>query len=194
MFRSRRFACLSLGLWLGAAASIDFLVAENFSTVDSFLADPGGKTASARIGDLGRDSVRFLLRRNAGEENALNFEVWEWAQLGIGAIFFTLLVAGEKPPTSALVMVPLMLLIVVAQRFFLTPQVIALGRQMDDLPASALTNNPLVTRFWTFHGVYSGLEILKLLLGIGVGARLVIRRSDQKSSNQASWGSSIQDG
>jgi hypothetical protein len=171
-------------LWLGAAASIDFLVAENFSTVDSFLADPGGRAASARIGDLGRDSVRFLLRRNAGEENARIFEVWEWAQLGLGAIFFTLLVAGERPPASTLVMVPLMLLIVVAQRFFLTPQVIALGRQMDDLPATALANNPIVTQFWTFHGVYSGLEILKLLLGIGVGARLVIRRSDQGSSKQ----------
>lgn len=178
MFRSRRFACLSLGLWLGAAASIDFLVAANFSTVDSFLADPGGKTASARIGDLGRDSVRFLLRRNAGEENARIFEVWEWTQIGIGAIFFGLLLAGEKPPASALVMVPLMLLIVIAQRFFLTPQVISLGRQMDDLPTAALSNNSIVSQFWTFHGVYSGLEILKLLLGIGVGARLVIRRSD----------------
>lgn len=184
MIRSRRFACLSLGLWLGAAASIDFLVAENFSTVDSFLSDPGGKTASTRIGDLGRDSVRFLLRRNAGEENARIFEVWEWTQLALGTIFLGLLLGGERPPTSVLIMVPSMLAIVVAQRFFLTPQVVALGRQMDDLPASALTNNPIVTQFWTFHGVYSGLEILKLLLGIGVGARLAIRRSEQGSSSQ----------
>jgi hypothetical protein len=65
-----------------------------------------------------------------------------------------------------------MLLIVASEHFLLTPQIIGLGRKIDDLPAS----DPSVNRFWMFHGLYSGLDILKLLVGLVLGIRLSVKR------------------
>ena len=69
-----------------------------------------------------------------------------------------------------------MLVIVLLQRFVLTPHLVSLGREVDEMPARELLNNPTVSRFWAFHGVYTGSEIFKLLMGIGVGVRLMVRR------------------
>jgi hypothetical protein len=178
---NRRFACLFLGLWLGAAASIDFLVALNFSTIGSFISAPEGPSASAQMNQAGQKAIRLILRRNAAEENARIFKTWEWSQIGIASVFFILILSGEKPPPSALVLIPAMFAIVLIQHFIMTPQIVALGREVDEIPATELLRNPTVTRFWTFHGIYSGCEILKLLLGIGVGARLIISQSETHS-------------
>jgi hypothetical protein len=174
----RRFACLFLGLWLGAAASIDFLVAQNFSTIDPFISAPESQSASSQMKQAGQKSIRFILRRNAAEENARIFKTWEWSQFGIATVLFILILSGEKPPLSALLLIPAMFIIVLLQHFILTPQVVSLGRKVDEIPATQLLGNPTVSRFWTFHGIYSGCEILKLLLGIGVGARLTISQTE----------------
>jgi hypothetical protein len=132
VFRNRRFACLFLGLWLGAAVSVDFLVAQNFSTIDPFISASGSPSVSAQIKQAGQKSIRFILRRNAAEENARIFETWEWSQIGIATVFFSLIMFGERPPVSALVLIPAMFVIVLLQHFILTPQVVSFGR--EDVP------------------------------------------------------------
>jgi hypothetical protein len=47
-----------------------------------------------------------------------------------------------------------MLASVAAQHFFLTPEITELGR-----------HEPVTAHFWMLHGIYSGIEILKLALG-----------------------------
>jgi hypothetical protein len=179
MLRNRRLACLALGIWLGAAVAVDVLVTRNFSTVDRFLADPGSPAAVYQISQAKPQNVRFLLRRSAAEENAWIFENWEWAQIFIALVFFLLIFFGERPPKLALGLTLAMLLLVLAQRFAITPQVISLGREIADVAPADLAASPANTRFWTFHGVYSGMEILKLLLGLGLGVRLMNRREDR---------------
>jgi hypothetical protein len=185
VFRNRRFGCLFLGLWLGAAVSIDILAAQNFSSIDPFLAAPGSPSVSAQVQREGAGTVRFILRRNAAEENVRIFEAWEWSQIGIATVFFSLILFGERPPISALVLISAMFVIVLLQHFILTPQVVSLGREVDEIPLREQLRNPTVDRFWVFHGFYSGSEIVKLLLGIGVGIRLMIRRKrDSERSSQ----------
>jgi len=164
-----------LGIWLGAAIFADLAVTRNFRTVDRFLAAPGSGTTANEIEKIGADRLRPILRRNAGEENNAIFEDWETAELAIAAVLIGLLFAGGKPTPQLLSLVGLMFAIVAIQRFYLSPQVTDLGRQIADLSPK----DPLNTRFWTFHGIYSGTEIAKLLLGIAAAVHLALRRKKE---------------
>lgn len=175
----RRLAILLLGAWLGAGVFADFAVVQNFQTVDRFLADPGNALAASELGKIGRDRERVLLRRNAGEENNFIFANWERAELGIGVVLLALLAFGrqDKP---ALVLAVTMLVVVVAQHFFLSQRITDLGRRIADLPP----NDPLNGTFWTYHGIYSGVEILKLAIGGGLAVLLSLRPASKLIDNR----------
>jgi len=176
VIRYRRLSALLLGIWLGAGILTDVAVTQNFQTVDQFLQSPGNVNTSIRLNAIGRDRERVLLRRNAAEENNRIFENWERVQIGLGALFFMLLLFGERPTILMLGLCLAMFAIVVAERFLLTPRIIDLGRAIDDLPAA----DPAVKKFRVLHGFYSGLDILKLLLGLGLAVRLTIKPKQDK--------------
>lgn len=171
-------------MWLGAAALVDIAVTQNFSTVDRFIESPGSPEATAHVNLIGPKTVRLILRRNAAEENAWIFEAWEWTQMAIAPAFFFLILFGERPPKLALILIPVMLAIVLIQRFALTPNIVSLGREVEEIPARELYRNPIATKFWVLHGFYSGFEILKLLVGLGTGIRLMVRRKTEHSRVQ----------
>jgi hypothetical protein len=168
----RRLAALLLGAWLGASVLTDVAVTQNFQTVDRFLQTPGSVSASAALGAIGRDRERFILRRNAGEENNWIFVNWERVELALGGLLFLLLLFGDKPQRLLLALCVAMFLIVAAEHFLLTPQIVDLGRRVDDLPAT----DPDRKKFWMLHGIYSGLDILKMLVAVAFAVRLAIRR------------------
>jgi hypothetical protein len=162
-------------MWLGASVFADFAVTRNFATVDRFLTSPGSSGIANEIERIGPDRLRPILRRNAGEENNTIFEDWESAEFGIAAVLIGSLFLGGRPTPSVLSLVGIMLAIVAVQRFYLSPQVTDLGRQIADLSPK----DPLNQRFWTFHGIYSGVEMAKLLLGIATAVYLSIRRKKE---------------
>ena len=163
-------------MWLGSAVCVDIVATQSFPAVDRFLADPASRSAIALVRPETPQALRFVLRRNAAEENADVFEAWEWTQMGIAMVFFFLVLLGDRPPRSVLIILPVMMVILLLQRFVLTPHIAALGRDMAEVPVGALTN-PAAPKFWAFHGFYYAFEIFKLLLGAGVAARLMIRRT-----------------
>ncbi len=171
-------------MWLGAAGLVDIVVTQNFASVDRFLYSPGSIEAKADIQTIGHDAVRQMLRRNAGEENAWIFEMWEWVQVGLIPLFFFMVLFGERPPKLALILIPLIFMIVLLQRFALTPTLTNMGREVQEMPPVAQLKNPRVGQFWILHGFYSGFEILKLALGFAVGVRLGIRRKSDHSRAQ----------
>ena len=152
MIQYRRIAALVIGIWLGAGVFADIAVTQNFTTVDRFLA--------TRTADTARASERVLLRRNAGEENNFLFANWEITELFIGA---TLILLVRRTGNLMPALAAAMLAIVAVQHFWLSPEITELGRQ-----------DPVTARFWTLHGIYSGIEILKL--AIGAGLALVTQR------------------
>lgn len=172
MIQYRRLAALVLGAWLGAAVFADIAATQNFAAVDRFLAEPGSLHTSVELNQIGRSRERLILRRNAGEENNGIFENWERAELIAGTVLFALLLFGARPNKMMLGLTLLLLAIVAVQHFYLSPQVTDLGRRIADVPAS----DPLNAKFRTFHGVYSGSELLKLVVMLGFAARLAIRR------------------
>jgi hypothetical protein len=167
----RRIAALILGIWLGAGFFADFAVTRNFKTVETFLADPGDVTTSVELNRIGRWKERIILRRNAAEENNYLFEVWEWTELALGTVLLASLAFGERPQKLLLAAPLAMIVIVAAQRFYLSPQVAELGRKIADLPAK----DPLNGTFWMFHGIYSGAEIVKILIGLALAVRPSVR-------------------
>jgi hypothetical protein len=172
VIRNRRLAALVLGVWLGGGIFADVAVIQNFQTVDRFLADPGSVLSAAELGRIGHERERALLRRNAGEENNFIFENWERAELAFGAVLLLVLALGGRPDKLMLGLTVAMIIIVAVQHFYLSPTVTDLGRQIADLPPS----DPINNRFWTFHGVYSGSEILKLAIGAVLALRLTAEK------------------
>jgi hypothetical protein len=172
----RRLASILLGAWLGAGILTDVAVTQNFQTVDRFLQNPGNPATSAELNKIGRDRARVVLRRNAGEENNWIFLNWERVEVGLGAALFLLLLFGSRPQKLMLALCIAMLTIVGVQHFLLTPQITDLGRIVDDFPANSAESR----RFWELHGFYSGLEIFKMLVGLGFAVRLAFRRTPDK--------------
>lgn len=172
MIQYRRLAALLIGAWLGAGILADVAVTQNFQAVDRFLQTPGSVSASAALNTVGRDKERYILRRNAAEENNWIFLNWERVELALGGLLFLLLLFGERPQKFLIVLCGAMFLIVVAEHFYLTPLITDLGRRVEDLPAT----DPDVKTFWVLHGFYSGFDILKILLGLAFALRLAIRR------------------
>jgi hypothetical protein len=170
----RRLSALLLGAWLGAGIFADVAVTQNFQTVDRFLAQPGSVLIARELNSVGRDRARLILRRNAGEENNGIFENWERVELVLAIGLLLILMFGQ-PSKLMLAAAFLMFGIVAAQHFLLSPEITDLGRKMADLPA----DNPLSSRFWTDHGIYSGSEILKLVVGGALAVRLSINLEKQ---------------
>ena len=159
-----RLSILLLGTWLGAGILTDLAVTQNFRTVDRFL-------ESTPLNGIGRARERVVLRKNAAEENNWIFQNWERLEFAIGGALLLLLLFGGPPVKSMLVLSVVLLAIVAAEHFLVTPRIIDLGRIVEDLPAA----DPAARTFWMLHGFYGGLDILKILVGLGLAAVLVLR-------------------
>jgi hypothetical protein len=167
-----RLSILLLGAWLGAGIFTDLAVTQNFRAVDRFL-------GSTQLNAIGRARERLVLRRNAAEENNWIFQNWERLEFAIGGVLLLLLFFGERPVKSMVALSLVLLALVVAEHFLLTPRIIDLGRVVGDLPAT----DPAARTFWMLHGFYGGLDILKILVGLGLAAGLVIRRETGKPNH-----------
>jgi len=67
-----------------------------------------------------------------------------------------------------------MFALLLAQRFWITPEIVRIGRLIDFAPQA-----PERQTFWMFHGAYSAVELTKLALGIFLSGRLVFGRAGE---------------
>ena len=146
---------------------------ESFHSVDRLLAAPGPAVA-LQIKTLGPAGARALLRSQAADQNRWYFETWELLQLLLGLGFFSFLLFGSSEGKFSLLLLLLMLVIVAVQRFLLTPELSALHRTFELMPAGIAS--PEGNRFWMLHSTYIGSELLKWGLGLVLGTSLVFRR------------------
>jgi hypothetical protein len=162
-----------VGAWLAGSLFMDTTAIVNFHAVERFLADPGIPAAQL-IHTAGHENVRVLLRRAAGEANGWLFEQWEWVQLGTALALLLVLIFGNRPPKIPIGLCVLMMILVLVERFALTPNIIRLGRIIDFLPAGP--QMPDRVSFGSFHGAYSIVEIVKLIVGFAIAGILIVRR------------------
>ena len=168
----RRFAALLLGAWLAGCVFMDMVATQNFRSVDRLLAAPPPQIAERMQAMGGHDLARAFLRYQASELNRSYFDNWERAQIVLGAVLF--LVFGSPANRLMLLLTLLMLGLVLAMHFYLTPEITRLGRTIDFVAPG--TPSPDRARFWTFHGAYSACELVKFGLGTVLAVLLVRRR------------------
>jgi len=156
-----------------------WIAIESFRSVDRLLVNPN-RVVEAQVKALGPGGARALLRYQAAEQNRSYFETWEHLQLILGIGFFSFLLFGSSESKFSLLLLLIMILIVTAQRFLMTPELSSLGRTFDFIPADV----PSVerNRFWMLHSIYTGSEILKWGLGLVLAARLMFHR-ERRSLN-----------
>ncbi len=176
---ARRLACLLLGAWLGGAVLMGWVAMESFRSVDRAMKEPAALSTS-QYQKLGPAAVRQLLRYQVSEQNRYLFSNWELAQLGLGLLIFGILLFGTSVGQIELGLPLVMLLVVAVSHWFLTPQMVALGRVLDFLPSGAPALEE--SRLRTLHNAYTVLEILKVGVGIVLGSLLVWRRTRRKGA------------
>src|SRR5262249_3067782 len=167
---TRYIACWLLGAWIAGSLFMIMVATQNFRSVDRLLAAPSVPGA-ARIQTMGHDQARAFLRYQVSEQNRWYFETWEKTQLALGIALMAAILRQSKLLAS---LAGAMFALLLVERFYITPEIIRLGRLIDFLPLSASSQERDV--FWRFHGAYSSVELAKLALGFFLSGRLILGR------------------
>jgi hypothetical protein len=167
---TRYVACWLLGAWIAGSLFMIMVATQNFRSVDRLLATPG--SAASQVGKMGHAEARTFLRYQVSEQNRWYFETWEKIQLALGVAALAATFRQGKLTVSLTASMCALLLL---ERFYLTPEIIRLGRLIDFVPQAASSVERDV--FWRFHGAYSGVELLKLALGFFLSGRFILGRN-----------------
>jgi hypothetical protein len=159
-------------MWLAGGLFLAWVATQNFREVDRLLsrADP---VATLRLQPLGPDA-RAILRYQASEQNRWFFSAWESAQIVFGTAFLLVMLFGSRENKFVLLGIVVMLSLVALQKFLITPELIALGRTIDFIPADAAS--PERSKFWVIHSAYSGVELFKWILALTLTSSMVFSR------------------
>lgn len=173
MSRTQAGAIALLGAWIGWTLFMWFAAGRSFSTLDGLLKDSRPEFAETSR-PLGPDNTRVLLRYSASEINRAFFRAYAWAQVLLGALLLFLVLGFSPRDTLGLFLIGVMVALVLVLSFIITPRMVALGRSLDFVPRQPPP--PGLRRFWMLHGAFTALDGTKLLVGLVVLVRWVVRR------------------
>jgi hypothetical protein len=172
MARSQVLAVALLGAWIMSTLCMWFAATRSFATVESVL-----KRAEPQFVEttkpLAEGSTRVVLRYMASEINRSLFWGYGALQIGLGAILFLIVLRQTPRHTLDIGLTAVMLVLAVVLTVVLTPLIVSVGRSIDFLPRNPPP--PQMPRFWMLHGAFTSLDGLKLLAGMGLMIRWIIR-------------------
>ena len=146
------------------------VAAENFFQIDRLLDSTSQRSFQNDVALLPPGEARAMLRYLASELNRFYFYVWGWVQLVLGAACFA--IAALKLKQKKLVIgFSLMLAVVSVMAFYMTPEIIEVGRNLDFVPREPPL--PGMAAFGRLHAAYSILDLVKLLTGVWMAVVLV---------------------
>ena len=166
----REAAALCMGIWLMGTVCVSIVAVQDFYTVDRLLASRTNATFSHLVDQIGPDEARDFLRSLASELNRLFFRLWNLSQFVIGATVLWLVVGIPEASRLKWLIVG-MLVVVVFLTTSVAPQIVTAGRNLDFVPREPPP--PSLSTFGMLHATYTGLELLKFAVGIGVTARIL---------------------
>ena len=176
--RSRRFACLVLGMWLAGGFLMAWVTTQDFNSADRlFDEDPA---VMVMLKTIGPTAGRAVLRHQVAEWNRELYEAWEYTQVFVGLFFFFFLLLGTREGKFPLGLAMLLLLLALAQRFWLGPELNYLGRPLDFAAKGGPPGDH--ARFLLVQGVYIGVELFKWAAGLVLAAMLIFRKSRRAPS------------
>lgn len=168
MSRRQASALALVSIWIAWTLFMWFAATRSFRTADRMLGHPPPQFAQI-LKPLGQGASRVVLRYFASEVNATYFRTYGLAQILLGLAVAVLLGWQTPRDNTGFVLVCVMLAIAVILALIVAPQIASLG--------SALAINPspaAMPRFWTLHEAYTGLDGIKLLLGITLVVRWLL--------------------
>ena len=174
----RRLTALILGFWLASGIVMALIAAADTWQADHLVEHPS-PTFALESHLAGTPDVRVLFRYQAEEEKRRNYEIWEIAQIVLGSLFFLYLLFGTEEEKGVVIGGLVLLLLVLAQRFYLNPNIVTMGRELDFVPA----NVPSTVRsgLAVMMSFYCGVEIAKWLILVLMAARVIAARRRPES-------------
>lgn len=169
-----------LGTWLGGIALVAAISAYNSRSADRLLAQPA-PAALEHLKTVGRGSVQELLRYHVSEQNRWYRESWGSMQIGLGVAVLFILLFGTHEGKFPLLGASVMLAIAVAERFALTPEIVAQGRLLDFMPPGS--GEAERARLLVTMSGYYGLELANAATGVVLGGMLL--RNPRRRSGDA---------
>lgn len=158
---TRRWTMFVMGMWIAGSLAMLVVATQNFRTVDRLLSASTNPTFSSHVKAIGQPAARELLRYLSSELNRLYFRLWNLTQVVLGVVALWLV---WRSAATARWGVFAMLVVVAVMTLWLQPEITAVGRTLDFVPREPPP--PGLGRFWVLHGVYTVLELAKLLAGI----------------------------
>jgi|SRR5579875_1536729 len=168
MSQRQALALTLVSVWIGWTLFMWFAATRSFRTADRVLTNPGPQFAQI-LKPLGQDSSRVAFRYFASQVNATYFRAYGLAQALLGVAVAVLLGWQTPRDNISFALVCVMLAITLILAVAVEPQIVALGKTLDFNPVPTA-----VSRFWMLHGAYTGLDGVKLLLGIAIVVRWLL--------------------
>jgi hypothetical protein len=160
--KTTRLLCLVLGMWLGGSLILGSVVAYNFAGVEDLFARNPRLADRAGFGVQDESAKKTsLLWVHASELNRVFFENWNRTQLVLGVLSIGLAIFASAS-RALLLLLTAAVALVAYTHFGVEPEILDLGRRLDFTPR--LPPPPELTAFQRYHGLYFGLETLRLLL------------------------------
>lgn len=161
-----------LGLWLGITLFMWFAAGRSFATVEQVLQSQNPQLLKITK-PLSAAETRELLRHLASEINRAYFGAYGWAQVVLGVLLLFLVWRQVPRDATAIILAGAMLAIVFVLTLAITPRIVTLGRSIDFVPRDPPP--PEMGRFGVLHGAFTGLDSVKLLAGLGMLVRWIVR-------------------
>ena len=148
-----------------------FVATRNFAVARALQETPAAGFEQITT-PLDAEAIRLVTRHQASEVNRLFFHGWGLVQIPIAIIALGL--AWRVQEGRMLVLLAgLMLVIVTGLELYVVPETIRLGRVLDFIPRDPPP--PEDAPFWRLHHAYTGLDMLKFVLGIASAVILAAR-------------------
>ncbi|MDX1983949.1 MAG: DUF4149 domain-containing protein [Bryobacteraceae bacterium] len=174
---TRRFSMAILGVWVGITVAMVFIAIQNFKAVDQLLEAPSGP-ASKMMVQLGVSSSRMLLRYQVSELNRFYFDVYGTAQIWLALLLAGTLLFATNGNRLTMVLCALTFLVVIFEKFWLTPEITYLGRLVDFVPEMVVSAER--SRFWSFRSAYSSAEAVKGLLLLLIALKMLVKTEPRR--------------
>lgn len=162
-----------LSAWVAITVCVWFAAGGSFRTVAQVLQRSNSQLADAAK-TMSADQTRVVLRYLTSEINRTYFHSYGWAQLVFGVLLFVLMLRHSPRNTTDLAIAGAMLALAAGLTLYITPEIVALGRQMDFVPRDPAP--PEMARFRALHGAFTRLDGAKLLAGLVLLGRWVLAR------------------
>lgn len=159
-------------MWLAGGFLMAWVTSRSLQSAERlFDEDPA---VMVMLKTIGPTAGRALLRHQVAEQNRDLVEEWEYIQLFIAIFFFAFMLLGTREGKLSLGLALLMLLLVLVQRFLLTPEMLYLGRPLD----FAAKGGPLGdrARLALIQNIYLGTEWAKWAAAAVLAITLVLRK------------------